>query len=234
MQQLLYAHRGASGQAPENTLRSFKLAFDQGADGIECDVNLTRDHELVVFHDPILDRTTNSTGWVKDVTLQEIKKLDAGDGEQVPTLLEVVDLAQKHNKKLIIEFKNDPLASATATAHALTGFLIDNNITRDVIVYSYWVHAAKMTQGVLPDGVKVGIVTYIGVRPQDLIELVNHSQASVLSTDWLFLDKSLVHAARDHEITLCSYVLNDDTSFDYAKNLGVEILLTDYPGRFTL
>src|SRR5438270_9435891 len=102
MQQFIYAHRGASGYAPENTLKAFKLAVDKGADGIECDVQLTKDNELVVIHDPILDRTTNGTGWVRDFTLKELRTLDAGDGQKIPTLLEVIDFAKSQNTKLII------------------------------------------------------------------------------------------------------------------------------------
>ena len=73
----VYAHRGASHYAPENTLPAFALAARQGADGIELDVHLTKDDQLVVIHDETVDRTTNGTGWVKDYTLQELKTLCA-------------------------------------------------------------------------------------------------------------------------------------------------------------
>ena len=96
----IYAHRGASAYAPENTLPAFQAAMEQGADGIELDVHLSRDGELVVIHDEELDRTTNGTGLVKDHTLAELKKLCADNGMsgygdvRIPTLQEVLELVK--------------------------------------------------------------------------------------------------------------------------------------------
>lgn len=69
----IFAHRGASGYAPENTLEAFRLAMEQGADGIELDVHLTKDGEVVVIHDETIDRTGNGQGNVRDYTLEELK-----------------------------------------------------------------------------------------------------------------------------------------------------------------
>lgn len=91
-----FAHRGASAYAPENTLAAFELALRQGADAIELDAKLTADGQVVVIHDQTVDRTTEGTGRVKDLTLAELRKLDAGShfdfafrGELIPTLDEV-------------------------------------------------------------------------------------------------------------------------------------------------
>ena len=70
---LILGHRGASGYAPENTIEAFQQAIDMKADGIELDVQLSKDGELVVIHDEWIDRTSNGTGWVKDLTLAELK-----------------------------------------------------------------------------------------------------------------------------------------------------------------
>ncbi|MCC3357864.1 glycerophosphodiester phosphodiesterase [Bacillus sp. REN16] len=114
----IYGHRGAKGIYPENTLLSFKKAIDQGVDGLELDVHLTKDGEVVVIHDETLDRTTTGTGWIKDMTLAEIKKCSAGkpfthfdkyeedwDNEQVPTLEEVLGLLAPYDLELNIELK---------------------------------------------------------------------------------------------------------------------------------
>jgi glycerophosphoryl diester phosphodiesterase len=74
----IFAHRGASAYAPENTLAAFELALRQGADAIELDAKLTRDGHIVVIHDQTVDRTTEGRGRVKDMTLAELRKLDAG------------------------------------------------------------------------------------------------------------------------------------------------------------
>jgi glycerophosphoryl diester phosphodiesterase len=102
---VVVAHRGASAQAPENTMDAFRLAVEMGADAIELDVHQTRDGKLAVIHDDTLDRTTDATGAISELTMDEIRKADAGarftapDGSlpfagrglQVPTLAEVVD-----------------------------------------------------------------------------------------------------------------------------------------------
>lgn len=97
-QPVIFAHRGASAQAPENTIASFELALAQQADAIELDVKLSSDGIVIVHHDPTVDRTTNGKGHIKDLTLAEIKKLDAGGffsekfhGEKIPTLEEVFE-----------------------------------------------------------------------------------------------------------------------------------------------
>ncbi|APH13561.1 glycerophosphoryl diester phosphodiesterase family protein [Clostridium sporogenes] len=106
------AHRGASSLAPENTLESFKKAIELKCDGIELDVHMTRDNQLIVIHDEFLDRTTNGTGSVRNLTLNEIKKLDAGSHfsnkfkySKIPTLKEALDLIVPSNILLDVEIK---------------------------------------------------------------------------------------------------------------------------------
>jgi len=89
---IIFAHRGASANAPENTLAAFKLAIEQGADAIELDVKLSADGIPVVIHDPTVDRTTDGSGTVANLSLSALKELDAGDGQKIPTLDEVFEL----------------------------------------------------------------------------------------------------------------------------------------------
>jgi glycerophosphoryl diester phosphodiesterase len=101
-QPVIFAHRGASAYAPENTLAAFELALAQNADAIELDVKLSADGQVIVIHDPMVDRTTGSHGRVKDLPLQELRALDAGSsfsekfhGEKIPTLEEVFEAVGK-------------------------------------------------------------------------------------------------------------------------------------------
>jgi glycerophosphoryl diester phosphodiesterase len=101
-QPVIFAHRGASAHAPENTLAAFELALAQNADGIELDAKLSADGEAIVIHDPRVDRTTGSHGRVKDLTLRELRALDAGSffaekfrGEKIPLLEEVFEAVGK-------------------------------------------------------------------------------------------------------------------------------------------
>lgn len=110
MPPLIIAHRGASAYEPENTLRAFELAMRQGAQMIELDLHITADGHVVVIHDPTLDHTTNLRGRVDRMTLEQIKRADAGKGERVPTLDEVLDLTAGR-VRLYLEIK-DPRAAA--------------------------------------------------------------------------------------------------------------------------
>ncbi|MCL1987161.1 MAG: glycerophosphodiester phosphodiesterase [Firmicutes bacterium] len=104
----IYAHRGSRGinrEFPENTLLAFQKAIDHKADGIELDVHLSRDEQVVVIHDEDLERTTDGLGFVRNYPLSDLKEFDAGQGEKIPTLAEVFDLLASTNLELNIELK---------------------------------------------------------------------------------------------------------------------------------
>ena len=112
MQTQVWAHRGASYYTPENTLAAFEKAIKMGADGIELDVQMTKDGELVVVHDETINRTSNGKGYVKDYTLEQLKKYDFSNkhitykGEKIPTLQEVYELIKPTSLTINVELKN--------------------------------------------------------------------------------------------------------------------------------
>src|SRR6185437_2939645 len=118
-----YAHRGARGHAPENTLLAFDLAFDLGADGIECDVQRSRDGELVIIHDGTVNRTTNGVGVVAALSLVDLRALDAGRvwriPQRIPTLAETLDLVRRRGRALNLEIKGESVTEAVGTAEAV-------------------------------------------------------------------------------------------------------------------
>ena len=107
----IFAHRGASAYAPENTMEAFHLAAKQGADGIELDVHVTKDGEVVVTHDEKIDRVSNGSGFVKDMTLRELKRLSFHNhmesyvGAGIPTLREVLEFVKTTTMAVNIELK---------------------------------------------------------------------------------------------------------------------------------
>jgi glycerophosphoryl diester phosphodiesterase len=117
-------HRGAAGVKPENTLAGFRYAIDLGVDYVECDVHLSRDQHLVVMHDARVNRTTDGTGSIGDLDFDAIRALDAGDGEQVPTLDEVLALVQGR-VKLLCELKGEGVEAATVDAVKSRGMAAD-------------------------------------------------------------------------------------------------------------
>ncbi len=110
---LVLGHRGYSAKYPENTLLAFKKAIEAGADGVELDVWLTKDGEVVVIHDETVDRTSNGSGRVKDMTLEELKGLDFGNGERIPTLEEVFE-ALPWEAVINVEIKDADAVERTA------------------------------------------------------------------------------------------------------------------------
>src|SRR5450756_915040 len=128
---LVLGHRGEPRLAPENTVASFALVrddLDHGVDGAECDVQMTKDGELVVIHDEKVDRTTDGHGWVKDLTLQEIRKFDAGvrfpgplHHEPIPTMQEVFEVFDRTRATLNVELKNSEIAYGDGGTLAGTG-----------------------------------------------------------------------------------------------------------------
>ena len=99
------AHRGASYYEPENTLRAFRRALEMGADRIEVDVRLTADWHVIALHDETVDRTTNGSGYARYMMLEEIRRLDAGKGERIPTLMEIINLV-RDRADLLIDVKD--------------------------------------------------------------------------------------------------------------------------------
>ncbi|MFQ5550475.1 MAG: glycerophosphodiester phosphodiesterase [Gemmatimonadales bacterium] len=125
----MIGHRGASGAYPENTLSAFRAAIDEGADGIELDVRGSRDGVPVVIHDPTVDRTTNGEGAVSDFSLDDLRTLDAGGGERIPTLAEVLEAHP--TTAAIVEVKE------ARTAHAALEVLRRSNAKERVLVGSF-------------------------------------------------------------------------------------------------
>lgn len=107
----IFAHRGSSKEAPENTLKAFEIAIEEGVDGIELDVQLTKDGEIVVIHDETIDRVSNGNGYVKDYTLEELRQfsfhnhMKQFEGIKIPTLEEVLELMRPTDLKINIELK---------------------------------------------------------------------------------------------------------------------------------
>ncbi len=106
---LIIAHRGGPDRAPENTLAAFRIAIGLGVDGVELDCQRSKDGALVVIHDETVDRTTNGKGLVGELTLAELRALDAGEGEPIPTFEEVLVLAKDGGVQLVAEIKSPEL-----------------------------------------------------------------------------------------------------------------------------
>ena len=152
----IFAHRGASGYAPENTLEAFSQAMEQGADGIELDVQFTKDRQIVVIHDETIDRTSGQKGYVRDYTLEELRKMSFHNhmekyrGIRIPTLKEVLDLIRPGKMKINIELKTG-IFWYDGIEKAVTE-LVDREKFKDRVIYSSFNHySIRKIQELVPE-----------------------------------------------------------------------------------
>jgi glycerophosphoryl diester phosphodiesterase len=163
---IIFAHRGASAHAPENTLAAFKLAEEAGAPAVELDVKLSLDGEVVVIHDPDLERTTGTKGWVNQLTLAELRQLDAGSffnqtfkGEKIPLLEEVFDLL---GRRLLINIELTNYASPRDSLVEKTAALVMRCGMQDSVFFSSFSPTNLLrARGLLPN-VPVGLLAMEG------------------------------------------------------------------------
>lgn len=132
-------HRGAPREEPENTLASFRRAIDIGVDWIEFDLRKTKDGVLVVIHDDGVDRTTNGRGLVRHMTFGELQELDAGNGQKIPSLQQVIDLS-RDRVKMDMEIKEGGIEADVASA------IEGNHITAQCMVSSFMLRAIMKTR----------------------------------------------------------------------------------------
>ncbi len=162
----IVAHRGASGHAPENTLVAFDKAVEMKADYIEMDVQRSKDGKLVIIHDLTVDRTTNGTGEVKDLTYQQLKRLDAGNwkgiqftGEKIPVFEEVLD-RYKGKIGMLIELKSPELypGMEVQIVHSLKERNLGHPQNEEIIIQSFNINSMKKMNHLLPK-MPIGILT---------------------------------------------------------------------------
>ena len=230
---LIYAHRGASGYAPENTLEAFRLAMDMGADGFELDVHMNLDGELVVIHDESVDRTTNGTGLVRDLTLAQLKALDASNhmpayqGAKIPTLAEVFALV-RHTRHIVnVEIKTDECFYPQLEEKCLA--LAQEMGMEDRVIYSSFNHHTLIRLRALKPDAKLGMLFGdIMVEPWEY--------AKQLSVDFLHPMKMNIYipgfvrhtAAAGYGINM--WTINDDETILECLKQDVGII-TNYPDK---
>jgi glycerophosphoryl diester phosphodiesterase len=227
------AHRGASAYEPENTLRAFRRAMELGADMSELDLHLSKDGALIVMHDYAVDQTTDGHGAIKDLTLAEIKQLDAGQGERVPTLQEVIDLVRGRNG-LYVELK------AAGTPQAAVGVLRANRFTArsQVIVGSFQPELARETKELAPE-LSVSLLVGPVYPAQDLIEMAHRARADYIHLCWenraphphALLTPEQLRALRGAGLGIVLWHEERETELRVLKTLDVDAICTNTPDK---
>jgi glycerophosphoryl diester phosphodiesterase len=231
-------HRGAAGYCPENTYASFDLALELGVDYIEIDIQMTKDGELVVIHDPTVNRTTNGKGRVKDLTLREIQNLDAGgwfhtkfSGEKVPSFSDFLD---KYAGKtgLLIEIKKPSLYPGIE--EKLASELIKRGLTSDenksIIVQSFDQNSLIHFHQLLPS-IPIGIlVKRAAINGLSYKELLSYSSyASYVNPKLTLVTKKLIQQIQRHGFKTMIWTANTKKDIHLLKQYSVEGIISDYP-----
>jgi glycerophosphoryl diester phosphodiesterase len=216
---LCFGHRGARGHEPENTLRSIRKALELGADGIEIDVHLVGGR-LVVIHDDTLDRTTNGRGRLAGLSFADLRRLDAGKGEKVPTLEEVMD--ETSGRALLnIELKG------RGTALPVMELIERRSIpAEEILISSFHLEELRL----LPRGeVRIGVLFQ---RPPPAFARIAHSiEAWSVHADVRFISPRLVRRAHEAGLRLLVYTVNTPAAIERMKAIGVDGVFSDYPDR---
>ncbi len=224
-----FAHRGASGRAPENTLLAFRYAFELGADAIECDVQLSADGEPVILHDATVDRTTNGRGAVAALSLEKLRQLDAGAGEPIPTLQEVLELCREAGKLVNLEVKAETLAQAQAIARVVGQAIERGQHHERVLVSSFWLPAVAALKQAHP---AIRIATLHGGlrwRFFSMLRAARASGADAIHPQSALVSRGLVEAAHTAGLEVNVWTVDQPKTMRRLLSWGVDGIMTNYP-----
>jgi glycerophosphoryl diester phosphodiesterase len=220
---LIIGHKGANAIAPENTLMAFKKAIELKADMVEFDIYKTKDGEIVIIHDSDTLSTTGVHGLIKDMTLEEIKKLDAGEGEKIPTLLELIKIA-KEKVCLQIEIKS------TGLLEELIKIMKEENLINSSIVSSFIFGELVKLKNLEPK-IKLGVLfsTDLVRVPQIKRKILKAVEKKfyAIHLNYNIADKEIVDFAHDNNLKVNVWTVNDKDVMERLIEMGVDGIITD-------
>jgi glycerophosphoryl diester phosphodiesterase len=229
---LAIAHRGASGYAPENTFAAFRRAIALGAGFIETDLQLSRDARLVAIHDATVNRTTNGQGAVHDMTLAELRRLDAGSwfgsefaGERIPTIEEILEFANKHDVVFYLEMKP---SGSWGGEHALISALRDSREIARTVVISFDPAILAAVRKIEPT-LMTGLL-FEGHIPNPLDKAIEIG-ARQLAVRGDLVTPRLLKEARGHDLQVVCWTVNHPGHMRLLVQAGVDGIISDYPDR---
>ncbi len=228
----VWAHRGASGYAPENTMEAFQMAIEMGADGIELDVQFTRDRQLVVIHDETIDRVSDGHGRVVDYTLEELRQFQFNKTHpeyqncRIPTLEEVLILMRPTGMRVNIELKTGVNFYDGIEDSVLR--LVDRLQMQEQVIYSSFNHYSIMKVKKLCPDAHVGFLYCDGTLHMAEYAKKNRAEAlhpSIYNTQYI----DLIPDCKEMGINLHVWTVNNRIDMERMVKLGVDAIITNYP-----
>lgn len=243
---IIAGHRGAAGIAPENTLAAFQKALDLGVTAIELDVHLSQDNELVVIHDPTLDRTTDGTGPVHNLTLGELKKLNASakykgqgnyDVQRIPTLQEVYDLVGKRAQMYIeIKLANDNSRYPNIEQKVIA-VVRKNSAVNSTRISSFDFATVRQIQTLEPQIGREAIISTAYLRdmglkgkgPNEIIADLTAQGARALGCEKTYLSPAFTAMLKQAGLTVGVWTVDDPNEMWKFIDLGADVVTTNRP-----
>jgi len=234
----IYGHRGLPSKAPENTLASFKKATTiSDLKWIELDVAITKDEQLVIIHDDYLDRTTNMIGEVTQLDYNEIKHASAGswfnneyEAERLPTLKDIIDLANKTKLNLNIELKGvsgsngSVLSESMVTQVAEMLKSLNNQI--EVLISSFNIYLVKLAEAMMPQYQRA-LIFKASAFDKDWRTLLNFCNSSIINIEDTKLTQARVKEIKNAGYSLNVWTVNNQSRANQLANWGVDGIFTD-------
>lgn len=230
----IVAHRGFSEIAPENTMAAFKKAQAAGADGIELDVQLTKDGEVVVIHDETVDRTTNGSGLIKEMTWAQVRKLDAGRwfseayaGETIPTLRQVLEWVAGTSLWVNIELKNNRFAYR-GLEEKVVKEIERTGLERRVVLSSFNPLSLRHLAAYRPAMERALLYENKMPAPWIYAKLIG---VSSIHPHFSVITPAIVERCRAKGIAVRPYTVDDEGMMEELIEAGVEAIITNVPDR---
>ncbi len=215
---LKIGHRGARAYEPENTLRSFQKAIELGVDAVELDVRKTKDNEIVVIHNVDVNKTTDGSGSVSELTLEEIKRFVTEKGEKIPTLEEVLDSVGKR-VKILVELKE------TGIEEKVLGLIRGKGLIENVVIISFHEDALRKVRE-LDGEVATGLIY---VRHKNPIRAALELKAEYLLSLYRFTHSANVKKAHEKGLKVIVWTINNEEEVAEYRKKGVDGIATDRP-----
>ena len=226
MKMLKIGHRGAKGYAPENTLASFQKALDMQVDGVELDVHMSSDHEIVVIHDDTVNRTTNHNAVVDQLSLAELKVLQIADEHQIPTLAEVFDLI---DRKIFINVELKGNHTSKPVAALIEKHVAEKNWTYDLFLVSSFDWNALQEIHKLNPKIDLGVLTSTDI---DLaIGFATFIQAKSIHPYFHLLTLENTQLMQQKGFEVFPWTVNEREDIEKIKTFEVNGIITDFPDR---
>ncbi|RCW69788.1 glycerophosphodiester phosphodiesterase [Saliterribacillus persicus] len=237
MRTKIYGHRGSKGTYPENTLLSFQKSIESGVDGLEIDIHMTKDGEIVIIHDETLERTTTGKGYIKDYTVKELKSVSTGkkfkkmkayekewDNETIPTLKELFDLLAPTNIELNIELKTY-IFQYPGIEEKLLEIVEEFGGKRKIVYSSFHLPTLIRLKNIKHDVKNAWLINQEIPHPGDYLE--------TFELEALHVNKNLVlenqQYWKKYQEHLRVWTVNDKSEMKGLIEAGVDAIITDYP-----